>query len=253
MQLPGFDKDEPASWFCVADANFALRKVSDSQTKYYYVLSKLDSATLKKLLAFLKVPRGADPYEEIRKKLCKTSEPPLEQKLDTLLVINDAGDERPSEFGLELQRLLSGASAEDLLKRIFLFSIRPSLVTAITASLKADFETLVAAADEAWTVAKASKTGTVTVAAVARPQGSRRGAHGGRQRGGQSRPSGSGGQMKTEALCGFHRKSGDGACRCAPACSRWSEERQREAPAARVFQVEEALDGEDSSVGVSEN
>ena len=55
VQLPVFDKDEPSSWFCVADANFALRKVSDLTTKYYYAWSKLDSATLKKLSAFLKV------------------------------------------------------------------------------------------------------------------------------------------------------------------------------------------------------
>ena len=166
VQLPVFNKDEPASWFCVAEANFALRKVTDSRTKYYYVLLKLDLATLKKLSAFLQVPRGDDPYNEIWRKLCKAFEPPLEQKLDTLLAISDAGDERPSEFGLEFQRLLSGAKAEDLLKRIFLRSIRPSIVTAITAYLKADFEMLVAVADEAWTVSEASRSTPVTVSAV---------------------------------------------------------------------------------------
>ena len=82
-------------------------------------------------------------------------EPPFEQKLDVLLTITDPGDERRSEFCLELQHLLSGATAEDLLKRIFLRSIHPSIVTAITANLKADFDTLVAAADEAWTVSEA--------------------------------------------------------------------------------------------------
>ena len=252
VQLPVFDKEEPTSWFCVADANFALWKVSDSVTKYYYVLSKLDSPTLNKLSAFLKAPRGPDPYREIRRKLCKSFEPPLEQKLDTLLAINDAGDERPSEFGLELQRLLSGASAEDLLKRIFLRSLRPSIVTAITANLKSDLEALVAAADEAWTVSEASKLGAATVSSVSRQQGSKRGARGGRQHVNQCGTSGSGGQVKTEALCAFHRKFGDAARKCAPACSRWGEEKLRDTP-ARVFQVEEALDGEDSSVGVSEN
>ena len=38
VQLPAFDKIEPESWFCVADANFALRKVTDSTTRYYYVV-----------------------------------------------------------------------------------------------------------------------------------------------------------------------------------------------------------------------
>ena len=59
--------------------------------------------------------------------------------------------------------------------------------------------------------------------------------------------------MKTEVLCSFHRKFGDGARKCALACARWSEERPRDPPAAWVFHVEEALDGENSCVGASEN
>ena len=43
VQLPTFDKVEPEAWFAVADANFALGRVLDSTTKYYYVLSKLDN------------------------------------------------------------------------------------------------------------------------------------------------------------------------------------------------------------------
>ena len=34
VQLPAFDKVKAEMWFAVADANFALRKVTDSTTKY---------------------------------------------------------------------------------------------------------------------------------------------------------------------------------------------------------------------------
>ena len=108
VQLPVFDKIEPDAWFAIADANFALRKVTDSTTKYYYVLSKLDSTILRKLSTFLKLLRGDDPYREIRDKLCRTYEPPLEQKLDALPATNNIGDERPAEFSMELQRLAGG-------------------------------------------------------------------------------------------------------------------------------------------------
>ena len=70
FQLPAFDKVEVKTWFVVADSNFALRKVTDSTTKYYYVLSKLDASTLRKLLAFIRRPRGSDPYGEIKEMLC---------------------------------------------------------------------------------------------------------------------------------------------------------------------------------------
>ena len=222
VQLPVFDKMEPESWFCVADANFALRKVSDSVTKYYYVLSKLDSTSLKKLSAFLKRPRGPDPYQEIRAKLYRTFEPPKEQKLDTLLATNDMGDERPMEFGMELQRLAGEATAKDFIKRIFLRSLPPANVTAITSSLSAKLETVMEAADEVWAAAAAATPATATVSAVSNNQpgrtgNPRRGGRGGRQRG-----SGASGQasMTTFTLCNFHKKFGDAARKCAPTCSR---------------------------------
>ena len=61
VQLPAFDKVEAETWFAVADANFALRKVTDPLTKYYYLLSKLDASTLRKLSSFIKRPRGDNP------------------------------------------------------------------------------------------------------------------------------------------------------------------------------------------------
>ena len=168
VQLPTFDKAEPRAWFRIADANFGIRRMTDPVTKYYYVLSKLDSETLRKLSAFLDRPLGSDPYMDIRKKLCKTFEPPLEAKLDAFLATNDAGDERPAAFGLELQRLLANATTDDLLKRVFLRSLKPTIVTAITSSLSADFETVMAAADKAWTAASSSDSTSppATVSAI---------------------------------------------------------------------------------------
>ena len=119
VQLPAFDKVEAETWFVVADANFALTRVTDPTTKYYYVLLKLDASTLRKLTAFIKQSRGPDPYAEIKDVLCDAYEPSLEQKLDAMLALTDLGDERPKEFGLELKRLASDSTRDDILKRIF--------------------------------------------------------------------------------------------------------------------------------------
>ena len=142
VQLPSFDKIEPEAWFAVADANFALRKVMDSTTRYYYVLSKLDATTLRKLSAFLKQPRGEDPYQEVRRRLCRTFKPSLEKKLNTLLAITNMGDEPPMEFGLELQRLLGSATTDDILKRIFIHTVPLSIATAIRGCRAKKFEEL---------------------------------------------------------------------------------------------------------------
>ena len=212
VQLPTFDKLEPRAWFRIADANFGIRRVTDPVTKYYYVLSKLDSETLRKLSAFLDLPLRADPYSDLRQKLCATFEPPLEAKLDAFLATNDAGDERPAQFGLELQRLLANATTDDLCKRVFLRSIKPSIVTAITGSLSGSFETVMAAADKAWMAAANSDQGgpQATVSAVAHPtssapRGNGRGGRGGRgARGGRQRGTRPPGQVESVALCHLH-------------------------------------------------
>ena len=50
-------------------------------------------------------------------------------------MLNDIGNERPVEFGLELQQLLGNVSTDDILRRIFLLSLPQSIVTAITTYL----------------------------------------------------------------------------------------------------------------------
>ena len=251
VQLPTFDKAEPCAWFRITDANFGIRKVTDSHTKYYYVLSKLDSVTLRKLSTFLDCPLGANPYRDIRQTLCSTFEPPLEAKIDAFLATTDAGDERPAEFALELRRLLARASLDDVLKRVFLRSMKPAIVTAITGSLAGDFDTVAAAADRAWTASSASTSAApaaaVSAVSSAPPlRGAGRGNRG--NRGGRSRGNRPSGQVESVPLCHFHRKFGDAARKCASGCSRWTEPRPRDAP-ARVSHIEEALDGEDALVG----
>ena len=249
VQLPMFDKAEPDAWFLLADANFNLQNMTDPRTKYWYVLSKFDPTTLRKLSTFLKEPRGEDPYQELREKLCETFEPPMEQKLDAFLTMSSIRDERPFEFGLELERLTMSASMDDMRKRVFVRCLLATLTSSITGSLTGKFRDVVKAADRTWTAAAANAP-TSMVSAVVQPsaqqKSARCGRRGGRQRGGGS----ASGRTTTLTLCDFHKKFGDAARRCAPNCSRWGEERPR-GPPARVFHVEEDLDGDDSQVGTA--
>ena len=235
VQLPAFDKVHPETWFMVADANFAPRKVTDLTTKFYYVLSELDSETLRQLSAFLKEKRGEDPYEEIKGELCDTFEPPLEEKLDALFALTDMGDDRTKKFGKELQRLAADASREDMHKHIFVRCLSQTIVTAITSSLGGKLDAVMAAADKAWT-ASSQASAAVSVSVVSGPPG-KGGRRGGKQRVGHA----TGPQLTSMTLCVFHKKFGSSTRKCAPGCSRWNEDQPSD---GRVLQVEQALDGE---------
>ena len=235
VQLPTFNRLAPSAWFHLADANFHLRGIKTSETKCWYVVSKLNQETLRKLSAFLAKQRGA----EIREVLCMAYEPQLEQKLDALLATKELGDERPAEFLLELRRPCAEATVEDILKRIFIRSLPARLADAVSGNVDGSLDALARAADKAWVLAS---NGNTAVAAVSAP--SAQGASGsndmqmsfdqqssvaavttsapGRGRGTRQRGNR---HIKQESravvLCPFHVKWGDSARRCLPTCSRW--------------------------------
>ena len=99
---------------------------------------------------------------------CARHTSPLEQKLDALLALTDIGHDRPREFGMELQCLASDATLDDVLKRVFVLCLPLHIVTAITGSLRGKLETVIVAANKAWTAA-AVPSSAVSVSAVSGP------------------------------------------------------------------------------------
>ena len=107
--------------------------------------------------------------------LCRTYEPPVEQKIDALLALTNIGNERPLEFALELQRLASDASVDDFFKRIFVRCLPAPIITAIKGSLAGKLQAVASVPDRAWTAAATSSGQAVKVAAVSTPASSRGG------------------------------------------------------------------------------
>ena len=45
VKIPPFWTHSPTAWFAQAEAQFVLRKITEDDTKYYYIVAALDSAT----------------------------------------------------------------------------------------------------------------------------------------------------------------------------------------------------------------
>ena len=157
----------------------------------------------------------------------------MEQKLDALLAVNDIGDERQSEYALELRRLLGEATLDDILKRLFVRSLPKHLTNAISGSVDTSFDALVDAADKAWSLESASIASVNAVASSGENRG-----RVARQK--VSRPASQ--DCKSMVLCRFHAKFGDSAKRCLPACSGWDPKGHQ---SRQVFHIEEAEPEED--------
>ena len=154
VQLPMFNKASPSSWFKICEANFFVRGITTSTTKYWHVVAKLDGETLDKIQRYLERDLGDDPFEDLKKHLCKVYQPTKQQRLD---------------------QFLTTTTQVAIIRRVFIRSLPSRIATAITGNGAATLEKLGDLADEAWEQGSTDEPGSSTVAAVARAAPRKRG------------------------------------------------------------------------------
>ncbi|KAJ8367196.1 hypothetical protein AAFF_G00324390 [Aldrovandia affinis] len=87
-----------AVWFAQAEAQFALRGITQEDTKYYYVVAALNSSTASRVLSLLQDPPEADKYLALKQLLLETFELSEPERARKLLTLPGLGDSKPSEL-----------------------------------------------------------------------------------------------------------------------------------------------------------
>ena len=66
MKLPIFWPDAAEIWFAQADAQFAIRSVTDSMTNFYHAVAVLPQEVALQILDLIRTLPAGDPYEVLR-------------------------------------------------------------------------------------------------------------------------------------------------------------------------------------------
>jgi hypothetical protein len=66
IKLPPFWPEDPASWFRLAEGQFALRNVADPVTRYYHVLVALSVDSVRLVRHVLHDDTDPESYERLR-------------------------------------------------------------------------------------------------------------------------------------------------------------------------------------------
>ncbi|KRZ65364.1 hypothetical protein T10_9979 [Trichinella papuae] len=103
VKLPPFWPHNPRMWFAQAEAQFYLRHVSASLTKYFYVISSLlDSVTPD--VDDLLEPVGDNPYETLKSRLLERYGQSDDDRFNALTTPTAVGDMKPSQILREMRR-----------------------------------------------------------------------------------------------------------------------------------------------------
>lgn len=145
IKPPAFMENSAEAWFAIMEAQFALRKVTTSETKYFYILSSLPPETVIRLPSTLLVQKDYDVLKKTVIDLYESSKPELFEKLISSTVMTG----KPSLFLEEISRLANKVGVtEELVKHKFVQSLPGSISPVIAAQQDLNLQQLGKLADE---------------------------------------------------------------------------------------------------------
>ena len=106
VKLPQFWSENPDLWFFQAEAQFELRGISVSRTKYFYLVAALSPDVAGRVTSLLEEVPTENPYEVLKSALCHAYKLTEYQRAEALANLPPLGDNRPSELLATFRRLL---------------------------------------------------------------------------------------------------------------------------------------------------
>lgn len=140
VRLPPFWPADPQLWFAQVESQFALRRITDQQTRFHHVVSALSSTDAAEVRDIIIAPPPTTPYDILRAELVRRTSLSEQRRLQQLLTTEELGDKTPSQLLRRMKHLLGNATIEDsLLRQLFLQrlpnDVRMMLASADSATL----------------------------------------------------------------------------------------------------------------------
>lgn len=136
--IPPFIAVDPSLWFHMVESTFDLatpKPITDSKTKYNYIVANLPPATATTVRDFIMSPNKTDPYLELKNKIIERCGETKTQEIRRLLAGENLGDRKPSEFLRIMKRRAENHNIDDSLLFELFNQAMPVPVQTILASL----------------------------------------------------------------------------------------------------------------------
>ena len=147
LKLPSLWTNDVETWFAQAEAQFALRNITNETTKFHHVVSVLSADVASKVSSILRSPPGHNPYKALKKELTCKYQLTEHQRAAAIFNLTALGDERPSQIMDRMLHLLGGCEG-GILFRYHFISILPIYVkNTLALSTTTDLQQLALEAD----------------------------------------------------------------------------------------------------------
>lgn len=131
VRVPPFWPEEPDIWFAQIEGQFAISGIKDDNTKFNYVIAHLDMQHSREVKDIIVNPPPTDKYARLKSELIKRLSASKENKLKQLLMHEELGDRKPSQFLRHLQSLASTNIPDDFLRTIWISRLPHGIQTVL--------------------------------------------------------------------------------------------------------------------------
>lgn len=133
LKLPPFWEKRPTMWFASIEANFRMSGITQDATKYYCVVSALNSDVLNYISDIVLAPPESNMYETLKNRLISEFSESEQSKIKALFSELVLGDDKPSHL-LRRMRELAGTLGEVYLKALWLQRLPPQTQAILSVS-----------------------------------------------------------------------------------------------------------------------
>lgn len=164
VRPPPFWPDDPEMWFAQMECQFALANVTVDLTKYYQVVSALEHRYATEVKDIITNPPAVNKYDKLKSELIKRLSASRERKVKQLLMHEELGDRKPSQFLRHLRHLAGPSVPDDFLRTLWSNRLPTNLQAVVASQPDLPLDKL---ADLADTVNEIAPAGPMQVASIA--------------------------------------------------------------------------------------
>ena len=168
VKLPTFWPDMPEVWFAQAEANFRARRITSQKSKFNLVVVALDADTLKGVLDLIEREPDEESYNRLKARLVQAYKLSTVDKVKQCMELPLLTEENPIKLADQMIALTRDATAEDIVKTMFLLKLPDSVRKAMWAEPLKDWAEMKARAKGLWHAEKTKRQAATYEVAGAR-------------------------------------------------------------------------------------
>lgn len=131
VRVPPFWAEEPEIWFAQVEGQFSIAGITSDVTKFNYVIGHLDNQYSREIKDIIISPPATNKYEKLKTELIRRLSASKEKKLKQLLMHEELGDRKPSQFLRHLTGLAGKNVPDDFLRTIWISRLPHGIQTVL--------------------------------------------------------------------------------------------------------------------------